>query len=196
MGTTVTGFMRRFLDQHGPGPHHLTFTVPSLDDALAAVGELGIEVLGGRSTHAIWQEAFLHPKLCGVGTLVQLVQKDEVVMAALEARSPEPPDFPRSRGEQQVVAWVGLTVVALEHAEALLVGALQGVVVERGPGWMLIGWGPGRALLVRSSSAAASGVIAGHAWCRGRSTHCATRSAQRLEIVRRMSTAPSPADSG
>jgi Glyoxalase/Bleomycin resistance protein/Dioxygenase superfamily len=153
------GFMRRFLDQHGPGAHHLTFTVPSLDDALAAVGELGIEVLGGRTSMPFWQEAFLHPKLCGVGTLVQFVQKDDVFMDAVVEDSTEPPDFPPHRGEQQAVAWVGLTTASLDRAEALFVGALQGAVDRSGPGWMLVVWGPGRALLVREPSAAPGGDL-------------------------------------
>jgi methylmalonyl-CoA/ethylmalonyl-CoA epimerase len=146
------GFVRRFLDRHGPGAHHVTFMVPSLHAALEAVGALGIEALGG-SDVPVWREAFLHPKQCGVGTLIQLVERDEVFIDALHANSPAPPDFPADRGDQQAVAWVGLTTASPDRAEALFAEALHGRIAERGPAWTLYTWGPGRSLLVRTAGA-------------------------------------------
>jgi hypothetical protein len=49
------GFMRRFIDRHGPGAHHLTFKVPSFQATVAEVGQLGIGPLSGRTDLAFWQ---------------------------------------------------------------------------------------------------------------------------------------------
>src|SRR5579884_2097732 len=35
--TAENPFLRRFLDRHGRGPHHLTFKVPDISEALEAV---------------------------------------------------------------------------------------------------------------------------------------------------------------
>ena len=40
-GDDPTNFLRRFLRQSGPGPHHLTYKVRSLDDAIAAAESMG-----------------------------------------------------------------------------------------------------------------------------------------------------------
>jgi hypothetical protein len=59
-GSARDGFMHRFIDRAGPGPHHITFKVSSLDAALAEISALGIGVLGGHNRHPYWREAFLH----------------------------------------------------------------------------------------------------------------------------------------
>ena len=76
-GSAADGFMHRFIDRAGPGPHHITFKVRSLDAALEEISALGIGVLDGHNRHPYWREAFLHPKQCGIGTLLQLVQSDD-----------------------------------------------------------------------------------------------------------------------
>jgi len=55
-------FVRRFLDRNGPGPHHLTFKVPDLDDSIEAARSAGYEVVGESRENPEWHEAFLHPK--------------------------------------------------------------------------------------------------------------------------------------
>ena len=65
------GFLYRFLDARGPGPHHLTFKVPDLHDAAKRSGELGYDVLGLDTSQPAWMEAFLHPKQAQ-GIVVQL----------------------------------------------------------------------------------------------------------------------------
>src|SRR5690349_13437614 len=52
------GFLSRFLATHGDGPHHLTFTVPDLADAVRRVRALGLTVTGESYDHASWREAF------------------------------------------------------------------------------------------------------------------------------------------
>jgi hypothetical protein len=152
-GGADDGFMHRFIDRAGPGPHHITFKVPSLDATLGEVSELGIGVFGGRTRLPYWQEAFLHPKQCGLGTLVQLVQADDATMYSLRGKMPPPDGFPARQLPARSVAWVGLTVESLSRARELFTRVLRGQVAEHGDGWLRISWGPGRDLLVRSPGA-------------------------------------------
>lgn len=144
------GFMRRFLDRSGPGPHHITFAVPSLEAALAAVATLGVTTFDGREL-PFRREAFLHPKKAGIGTLLQLVESDEEVMS--QFNPPEPDGFPARAAEPADIAWIGLTADSAEFAADLFGGALGGDLAESGPGWHLFSWGPHRRLLVRQSPA-------------------------------------------
>jgi hypothetical protein len=160
-GSVGDGFMHRFIDRSGPGPHHITFKVSSLEAALEEISALGIGVLDGHNRHPYWQEAFLHPKQCGIGTLLQLVQSDDAQVLGL-ARTPPPDTFPVEPGPAgkpaRSVAWVGLTVESVGRARELFTRALHGAVAEDGPGWLRITWGPGRDLLVRSGDAAPGGA--------------------------------------
>ena len=160
-GGAADGFMHRFIERAGPGPHHITFKVPSLDAALAEISAPGIAVLDGHNRHPYWREAFLHPKQCGIGTLLQLVQSDDAVVLDL-ARTPPPAAFPagpRPAGRAaRSVAWVGFTVESADRARELFTGALHGAVAEDGRGWLRVTWGPGRDLLVRSGDAAPGGA--------------------------------------
>jgi Glyoxalase/Bleomycin resistance protein/Dioxygenase superfamily len=161
-GSAADGFMHRFIERAGPGPHHITFKVPSLDAALAEISALGIGVLDGHNRHPYWREAFLHPKQCGIGTLLQVVQSDDALVLGL-ARTPPPDGFPagprRPAGRAaRSVAWVGLTVESIERARELFTGTLHGAVAEDGRGWLRVTWGPGRDLLVRSGDAAPGGA--------------------------------------
>jgi hypothetical protein len=42
----VNDFLSRFLARNGPGPHHLTFKVPNLKQALEQVRSTGVEPIG------------------------------------------------------------------------------------------------------------------------------------------------------
>lgn len=153
-GDSADGFMRRFIDRGGCGPHHITFKVPSLDRALEEVGGLGLSILGGRTNMDFWQEAFLHPKLAGVGTLIQIAQIDEEAMARMKIGARRPADFPERTGPQRGVSWIGLSVASLDRAKDLFVGVLRGNVVEEGLGWARLSWGPSRGLLLRDAAGA------------------------------------------
>ena len=69
------GFLHRFLDARGPGPHHLTFKVPSVREALVHAESLGYRPVGFDDSDPGWIEAFLHPKEAQ-GIVVQLAQED------------------------------------------------------------------------------------------------------------------------
>ena len=83
-------FLRRFLDRHGPGPHHLTFKVPDLASALDQTRDAGFAPVGVDLTHPDWKEAFLHPRQA-TGIVVQMAQ----ATYAWESASPE--GFPTAR---------------------------------------------------------------------------------------------------
>jgi len=69
-------FLRRFLDRNGPGPHHVTFKVPDIHEAIAAVTDAGYPPVRVNTENESWKEAFLHPKQSH-GIVVQLAQAIE-----------------------------------------------------------------------------------------------------------------------
>ncbi|MHB8671171.1 MAG: VOC family protein [Acidimicrobiales bacterium] len=79
----LNDFLRRFLDRSGPGPHHLTFKVPDLGQALEVATAAGYQPIGVDTSDPEWHEAFLHPKQA-TGVVVQLA-------AALGGSWSEPP---------------------------------------------------------------------------------------------------------
>jgi methylmalonyl-CoA/ethylmalonyl-CoA epimerase len=66
-------FLRRFLDRNGAGPHHLTFKVGDIEEAIAAVTAAGYPPVRVNTANDSWKEAFLHPKQSH-GIVVQLAQ--------------------------------------------------------------------------------------------------------------------------
>jgi len=67
------GFLHRFLGERGPGVHHVTFKVPSLDEVSARAERAGYDVVGRDDTDPEWKEAFLHPKQA-LGIVVQFTE--------------------------------------------------------------------------------------------------------------------------
>ena len=98
-GASGDGFMRRFLDRSGPGAHHITFKVPSLEDTIRQLSERGLAVFGVSMDRPAWREAFVHPKESGLGTLLQVAQVDEQLIGTMTGRQPAPPGFPEVQGE-------------------------------------------------------------------------------------------------
>jgi catechol 2,3-dioxygenase-like lactoylglutathione lyase family enzyme len=68
-----SGFVHRFLAERGPGIHHVTFKVPSLDDVCARAEAVGYGIVGRDDSDPEWKEAFLHPKQA-LGIVVQFAQ--------------------------------------------------------------------------------------------------------------------------
>ena len=89
------GFLHRFLATRGPGIHHVTFTVPGLDEACARATAEGFRVVGRDESDPGWAEAFLHPKEA-LGIVVQLVESRVTAAAPPRPfRAPAgPPDPP------------------------------------------------------------------------------------------------------
>jgi hypothetical protein len=113
-------FLRRFLDRHGPSPHHLTFKVPDLASALDQARDAGFTPVGVDLTNADWREAFLHPRQA-TGIVVQLAE------AAHRWESPAPEGFPTARRIPPAsLVRVTHAVADLDTGLALFEGLLSG----------------------------------------------------------------------
>jgi hypothetical protein len=153
-GASGAGFMRRFLDRSGPGAHHITFKVPSLEDAIWQLSERSFAVFGVSMDRPAWREAFVHPKESGLGTLLQVAESDERLIGTMTGRQPAPPGFPEIQGEPAEIAWIGLTVESAPAARELLTEVLHGEQVAGGRGWAGVRWGTGHTLVIRHGPAA------------------------------------------
>ncbi len=67
-------FLTKFLAERGPGLHHVTFQVASVDRAVEALKQYGYDPFGFRE-HGPYKEVFVHPKDTG-GVLFQLYEGD------------------------------------------------------------------------------------------------------------------------
>jgi methylmalonyl-CoA/ethylmalonyl-CoA epimerase len=65
-------FLVRFLSERGPGLHHVTFEVESVERATKALRDFGYEPFGGRNYEA-YKEVYVHPRDSG-GVLFQLYE--------------------------------------------------------------------------------------------------------------------------
>src|SRR5215468_6037388 len=86
------GFVQRFLAERGPGIHHVTFKVPSLDAVCARAEAAGYGIVGRDDSDPEWREAFLHPKQA-LGIVVQFAQPgpSDDSPSALPPAVPSPP---------------------------------------------------------------------------------------------------------
>ncbi len=120
------GFLHRFLEQRGPGLHHVTFKVADLDAICARAESLGYRVVGYDASSPSWKEAFLHPKEA-LGIVVQFAESHP----ELEGERPQPTPPPGPERAAHTVRLVGLRMRAPELApvvkqwEALLGGARE-----------------------------------------------------------------------
>lgn len=142
---TEGAFIGRFLQEHGPGPHHLTFSVDDLDTAQVALERSGIHPI--RLDHDepfCWSELLIRPKE-GHGVLIQLLDDLD------RRRDPymEPPEgFPEPSIDAPVAS-LGRVVHAvrdLDGALQLFRDGLGGHVVSNGCAvdgnhWVELSWG-------------------------------------------------------
>lgn len=104
------GFLRRFLKARGEGPHHLTFTVPDLEEAVSQVRSLGMTVVGESYGNPAWREAFVMPDAVH-RTVIQLAQSDRAYpdpreLVASSARDPS--TLPSVEGATEPLWWASL----------------------------------------------------------------------------------------
>ena len=64
-------FVQKFLDEQGPGLHHITVEVPDIHEAAAEIERLGMKPFGGIQDDGAWNLTYIHPKESG-GILWQL----------------------------------------------------------------------------------------------------------------------------
>ncbi|MBS1836188.1 MAG: VOC family protein [Actinobacteria bacterium] len=162
--TDQADFLTRFLQRHGPGPHHLTFMVPSLDTMLERARTAGFSPIGEDRSDPAWMEAFLHPSEAH-GIVVQLAQLGESPVPT----PPEPEGYPETTFDRSIAS-IGRVV----HAVADLDGALRlyrdllgGRVMSSGAAidgnhWVELGWsGHGRLRLLEGAHAEIAAWIGG-----------------------------------
>jgi methylmalonyl-CoA/ethylmalonyl-CoA epimerase len=70
-----SSYLHRFLDERGPGLHHVTFEVEDAYEAADAIRKFGIEPMGGVQESHGWVETFIHPRDSG-GVLFQFYHED------------------------------------------------------------------------------------------------------------------------
>jgi len=158
-------FLRRFLNRSGPGPHHLTYIVPSLRAALDEVVAAGHRPVSVDESNPFWKEAFIHPK-DGPGVVVQLAESAESDGYLRPAR---PTEWPAVRSEPFELVHVGHAVADMGEGARFFVGLLSGEVIAEGlepdHRWVDVKWpGPG---CVRLMSPLGAGPVA--AWLGDRS---------------------------
>jgi methylmalonyl-CoA/ethylmalonyl-CoA epimerase len=131
-------FLARFVAKHGSGPHHLTFKVQRLDDALERVRAAGLTPVNVDVSDPEWKEAFLRP-LEAHGTVVQLAEShghpdgraemlDHVTANGPNAHPRWWTDPAPAAGAPARLRRVVLRTPVLADAVTFFVGSLEGVV--------------------------------------------------------------------
>lgn len=67
------GFVYRFLEGRGEGPHHITVQVNDLQETYRILQEKGIPIFGFAEPFPGWKELYIHPKNA-FGTLIQFAE--------------------------------------------------------------------------------------------------------------------------
>lgn len=143
------GFLHRFLAQRGPGVHHVTFTVPSLEAACDRARAHGYSIVGYDDSDPEWKEAFLHPRQAQ-GIVIQFAEPN--------ADHPTPPaggdgagQVPSARPRDAVapikVLGLRLSARSRERAETQWGAVIQGARSEAGDDRLLYRW-PGSFMYV------------------------------------------------
>ena len=131
-------FLHRFLAGHGPGVHHVTFVVPTLQHACDRAVAQGYRIVGFDDSDPGWAEAFLHPKEA-LGIVVQIVESRASVGTRPAWSAPAGPSSPpppvtvvglrlRARSVERADTQWRLILQGLRQADA------GGALVYRWPG--------------------------------------------------------------
>jgi catechol 2,3-dioxygenase-like lactoylglutathione lyase family enzyme len=133
--TDQNDFLARFVARHGAGPHHVTFKVPSLADALERVRAAGFHPVNVDTSDPEWLEAFLLPREAH-GTVVQLAESHghpetrAELLAHVAANGPDThPRWwvdPLPPSGRATLRRVVLRTPSLPAAVAFFAGVLQG----------------------------------------------------------------------
>jgi len=117
------GFLHRFITQHGPGIHHVTFTVPSLAEACDRARTHGYSIVGYDDSDPEWSEAFLHPR-----------QAQGIVVQFAETNAPPKPEPPAAHASARPIEVLGLRLSARsrERAHTQWGTVVQGVHADGG----------------------------------------------------------------
>jgi methylmalonyl-CoA/ethylmalonyl-CoA epimerase len=88
-GGPDAAFLDRFLAARGAGPHHFSFLVTDIGEALARARAFGIEPIGVNLDNPGWREAFLHPRSAH-GIVIQIAQQSGSPACAPPRELPDP----------------------------------------------------------------------------------------------------------
>jgi len=166
--TDQNDFLARFVAKHGAGPHHLTFKVKNLADALERVRVAGLAPVNVDVSDPEWKEAFLLPKEAH-GTVVQLAEPHghpdgrAEMLRNVAANGPNmhprwwsepaPPAGPPARLRRVV-----LRTPVLADAVEFFAGTLEGVVERESDGRVELVWPRGARVALEQHTNAAPGV--------------------------------------
>ncbi len=67
------GFVNRFLQTRGEGPHHITFQVDDIREICQILKEKGVSTFGLGEPFPRWKEVYIHPQHA-FGTLIQFAE--------------------------------------------------------------------------------------------------------------------------
>jgi methylmalonyl-CoA/ethylmalonyl-CoA epimerase len=151
------GFVHRFLAERGPGIHHVTFKVPSLDAVCERAEAAGYGIVGRDDSDPEWREAFLHPKQA-LGIVVQFAQPGP------SDAPPSPPALPPgvpSPPPPVTVLGLRMRCQSRERAITQWSTVLQGRAAEGREGALLFRWpGSSMRLVVEIDAVQNEGPIA------------------------------------
>jgi catechol 2,3-dioxygenase-like lactoylglutathione lyase family enzyme len=161
-------FLERFLARHGEGPHHLTFKVDDIEDALERVRQSGFQPVGIDRSDPEWKEAFLHPREAH-GTVVQLAEShhDFATRAEMVAHVREHgpnahpqwwPDPPPAGPRRGYLRRVVVATPSLAGTLGFFAGLLQGDEIGAGEGWVELEWPGGARVKLEHRPGKAPGV--------------------------------------
>jgi len=129
------GFLRRFLEQRGPGIHHVTFKVPSLPEARARAERHGYEVVGYNDSNPQWSEAFLHPRQA-LGIVVQFAASSGGEIPSCW----QPPQGPAHPPPPVTIVGLRLSVRSRERARRQWESVCLGRCAEGAGGELVFRW--------------------------------------------------------
>jgi methylmalonyl-CoA/ethylmalonyl-CoA epimerase len=161
-------FLARFVARHGAGPHHMTFKVKNLADAIERVRAAGLTPVNIDDSDPEWKEAFLMPKEAH-GTVVQLAEshghpEGRAELLAHVARNgpnmhPRWWDDPASpEGAPARLRRVVLRTPVLADAAAFFADTLEGVVEREAADRVELAWPRGARVALEERTDADPGV--------------------------------------
>lgn len=161
-------FLARFLDRHGPGPHHLTFKVASLAAAIDRLERASRAVVNVDVSDPEWKEAFVLPRDAH-GTVVQLAESNHDhgsrrdLLAHVAAHGPNANprwwvDPAPASGPPARLRCVVLRTPDLDDALSFYGDLLGGEVVERDATGAELCWPRGARLRVEAHVGSPAGI--------------------------------------
>lgn len=134
------GFLQRFLERYGTGPHHLTFTVPNVEQWGPRIAALGLAIVGMDLSKPEWREAFVRPDQVH-GTLIQIADSSGSAVSA-PSTDRDPRSLGMSRSDAPSLCATTLYSTDLETSRQLFGNVLLGREVHVPGGWDFV-WNSG-----------------------------------------------------